>query len=67
MVPNPSEMISIGAIVTRANAHMPKPWGVDEILDPQHGELQRHVHLSQSFVLINTIPNPIGVSTFGGM
>ncbi len=25
MVPNPSEMISIGAVVTRANAHMPKP------------------------------------------
>jgi hypothetical protein len=40
MVPNPNEMISIVALVTRINTWMPKPWGVDEKLDFQCGEAQ---------------------------
>jgi hypothetical protein len=36
-------------------------------LDPQCGEAQHQVRLPQSFVLTNTIPNPIGESTLGGM
>ncbi len=49
------------------NARVPKPRGVDEKLDPQHGEVQCQVQLPKSFVLIDTIPNPMGVSTSSGM
>jgi hypothetical protein len=45
MVPNPSEMISIVALVTRANVWVPKPQGVDERLDFQPGETQRQMWL----------------------
>jgi hypothetical protein len=38
MVPNPSEMISTTTLMTRVNARVPKPQGVDERLDPQRGE-----------------------------
>jgi hypothetical protein len=40
MVPNPSEMISTTALVTRISVRMPKPRGVDERLDLQRGEAQ---------------------------
>jgi hypothetical protein len=43
MVPNPNEMISITAPVTGANTWVPKPQVVNERLDLQHGETQRHV------------------------
>jgi hypothetical protein len=39
MVPNPNEMISIITPMTRANARLPKPQGVDERLDPQCSEV----------------------------
>jgi hypothetical protein len=67
MVPNPSESIFTTTLVRRANAQVPKSWSVDERLDPQHGEVQRQVCFPQSFVLTNTIPNPMGVSTPSGM
>jgi hypothetical protein len=67
MVPNPSEMISIIALVTRVSTQMPEPRGVDERLDPWCGEAQHQVLLPLSFVLIDTNPNPIGASTSGGV
>jgi hypothetical protein len=45
MVPNPSEMISIVALMTKANTQVPEPKGVNERLDPQHGEVQCQVWL----------------------
>jgi hypothetical protein len=63
MVSNPSEMILTTTLVTRASACVLKPQGVDKILDPQHGEAQHQVWLPHSFVLTNTIPNPMGALT----
>jgi hypothetical protein len=67
MVPNPSESIFTTTLMTNADAQVPKPRNVDESLDPQHGEVQCQVCFPQSFVLTNTIPNPMGVSTPSGM
>jgi hypothetical protein len=36
-------------------------------LDPYCGKAQHQVWLPQSFVLTNIIPDPIGVSTLGGV
>ncbi len=43
MVPNPSEMISTVALVTRASTRMPKPRNVNERLDHRRGEAQHQV------------------------
>jgi hypothetical protein len=43
-----------------------EPQGADERLDPQHG-VQRQMSLPWSFVLTNTIPNPIKASISGGV
>jgi hypothetical protein len=67
MVPNPNEMISTVAPIIKANMWVLKPQGADERLDPRRGEVQRQVRLPQSFMLINTIPNPIEASTLAGM
>jgi hypothetical protein len=64
MVSNLSEMILTITLVTRANACVLKPQGVDKILDPQHGEVQCQIWLPHSFVLTNTIPNPMRALTF---
>jgi len=39
MVLNPSEMIFTIAPMTRFSVWVPKPQGVDDILEPQHGEV----------------------------
>jgi hypothetical protein len=44
-----------------------EPRGANERLDPQSGEAQHQMWFPQSFVLIDTIPNPIGASTLGEM
>jgi hypothetical protein len=67
MVPNPSEMISTTALVTKASTQVLKPQNADGILDLWYGEVQPQVRLPQSFVLTYTILNPIGVSTLGGV
>jgi hypothetical protein len=67
IVSNPSEMISIVIPITRVNNHVPKPQNGDERLDPQCDEIQCQMQLPQSFVLINIIPNSMGVSTFYGV
>jgi hypothetical protein len=67
MVPNPNEMISIVTPMTRANVQILKPRGVDEKLDPQCGEVQHQTCFPDSFMLTDTIPNPMGPSTSNGM
>jgi hypothetical protein len=67
MVPNPDEMISTVAPMIRINAWVLEPQGANEKLDFQHGGVQHHVQPPQSFVLIDTISNPMGVSTFSGV
>jgi hypothetical protein len=67
MVPSLNEMIFTTTSMTRASTKVPKPRGVDERLDPQHGEAQCQVQLPQSFVLTNTILKPIGASTSSGV
>ncbi len=67
MVSNPSEMISIVIPITRVNNRVPKPQNGDERLDLQCDEIQCQMQLPQSFVLINIIPNSMGVSTFYGV
>jgi hypothetical protein len=51
----------------KVNGHVPEPWGANERLDLQHGKFQRQIQLQESFVLTNTIPNPLGAPTFGGV
>jgi hypothetical protein len=53
--------------MTKVNANVPKPRGANKRLNPQHGEAQCQVHLPQSYVLTNTIPNPMGASTSSGV
>ncbi len=43
MVPNLNEMISTIVTMTRVSVWVLKPLGVDERLDPQHGEAQCQV------------------------
>jgi len=62
MVPNPNKMISTIALVTGASTWVLEPQGVDERLNPQCGEAQHQMRVPRSFVLTNTIPNPIAVS-----
>jgi hypothetical protein len=56
-------MISTTTTLTRVSAQVLEPLGANKKLDLQHGEVQRQVWLPQSFVLKDTIPNPMGSST----
>jgi hypothetical protein len=47
--------VLIATPITRASARMQEPRGVNERLDPRHGEAQHQVHLPQSFMLTDTI------------
>jgi len=67
MVLNISGMISTFTLVTRASAQVLKPQGADEKLHFQCDEVQHQVCFPHSFMLINTIPNPMGPSTSSGM
>jgi hypothetical protein len=67
MVPNPNEMISTAIPMTRTSTQMLEPRSADKRLDPKHGEAQHQVWLPQSFMLIDTISNPIGTSILGGV
>ncbi len=67
MVLNISGMISTFTLVTRASAQVLKPQGADEKLHFQCDEAQHQVCFPHSFMLINTIPNPMGPSTSSGM
>jgi hypothetical protein len=40
MTSHPNEMNSTTTLVTRVSARVPKLRGANEILDPQHGEVQ---------------------------
>ncbi len=67
MVPNPNEMISTTTPMTMASTQVLEPRGAIERLNLQRGEVQHQVRFPQSFVLTDTIPNPMGASSSGGM